>query len=99
MVKDVLKKGFLKQVRRIQYVADWLDDQAATRQARKLQETYAPLVAKAEKDKDWDARDGLLSEWSLESNLVLDPVYERKGERLTTKARKYWNHGFTEALQ
>jgi hypothetical protein len=46
-------------------------------------------VAKAEKDKDWGARDGLLSEWSLESNLVLDPVYERKGERLTAKARKY----------
>jgi hypothetical protein len=89
MVKDALKKGFLKQVRRIQYVTDWLDDQAATRQARKLQETYAPLVAKAEKDKDWDARDGLLSEWSLESNLVVDPVYERKGERLTSKARKY----------
>ncbi len=55
MVKDALKKGFLKQVRRIQYVADWLDDHAATRQARTLQETYAPLVAKAEKDKDWGA--------------------------------------------
>jgi hypothetical protein len=89
MVKDTLKNGLLRQLRRIQFIADRLDDRAATRQARELRENYAPLVAKAEKDKDWDARDGLLSQWSSESDLLLDPVYERKGERLTAKARKY----------
>jgi len=89
VVKDTLKNGLARQLRRIQFIADWLDDRAATRQARELRESYAPLVAKAEKDRDWDARDGLLSQWSSESDLLLDPVYERKAERLTAKARKY----------
>jgi hypothetical protein len=87
-VKDTLKNGVSRRVRRIQFMADWIDDQAATWQARKLRERYAPLVAKAETDKDWNERDRLLSEWGYESDSVLDPVYARKGERLAAKARR-----------
>src|SRR5262249_27637084 len=87
--KDRLKAGFLKQVRRIQAVADALDDHAATRQVDKLRQKYAPLVAKAEQDQDWNKQQELLSEWNFDSDSVLDPVYERKGERLGAKARKY----------
>jgi hypothetical protein len=89
VVKDTLKNRLLGQARRMQFVADWLDDQAATRQVRELREKYAPLVATAEQDKDWDERERLLSEWGHESDVVLHPVYQRHAERLTAKARKY----------
>ena len=46
----------------------------AQRKARELRESYAPLVANAEKDKDWQGRDGLLSQWSSESDLLLRPI-------------------------
>jgi hypothetical protein len=88
-VNDTLTSGVLKQVRRVRFISDWIDDHAATRQAHKLRETYAPLVAKAEQAEDWGERDRLLSAWRFESDSVLDPVYERKGERLTAKARRH----------
>ncbi len=47
---------FLKQLRRIRLVADWLDDRQATLDIHKLRERYAPLVAEAEKQKDWNER-------------------------------------------
>jgi hypothetical protein len=80
---------FPQQLRRIRLVADWLDDRQATRDIRKLRETYAPLVAEAEKQKNWNERDRLLEEQHLESNVILHPVYARKGERLTEKVRRY----------
>jgi len=87
---DVAPMGlFVTQLRRIRRVADWLDDQKATRDVRKLQEKYAPLIAEAERQKNLEERDRLLSEWSIESDLVLHPIYGRKSERLTAKARKY----------
>jgi hypothetical protein len=64
MVKDTLKNRLLGQARRIQFLAEWLDDQAATRQVRELRERYAPLVATAEQDKDWNERERLLSDWA-----------------------------------
>jgi len=88
-LKDILKNGLLKKIRRLRFVSDWIDDHAATRQAQKLRETYAPLVSRAEKAEDWGERDRLLSEWRFESDSVLDPVYERKGERLTARARRH----------
>jgi len=88
-LKDALKNGLLKEVRRLRLVSDWIDDHAATGQAHKLRESYAPLVAKAEKAEDWGERDRLLSEWRFESDSVLDPVYQRKGERLTARARRH----------
>ena len=66
------------QLPRIRRVADWLDDQKATRDVRKLQEKYAPLTAEAEKQKNLDERDRLLSEWSIESDLVLHPSMDAK---------------------
>jgi hypothetical protein len=75
--------------RRIQRIADWLDDRTARQQDRKLRQHYAPKVAEAEKAKDWNRRNELLGEWHFESDTVLDPVYARKAERLTAKARKY----------
>src|SRR6266849_2038929 len=80
---------FSKQLRRIRLVADWLDDRQATRDIRRLRGRYAPLVAEDEKQKNWDERDRLLAEQSLESTFILHPVYARKGERLTEKARRY----------
>jgi hypothetical protein len=80
---------FSKQLRRIRLAADWLDDRQATRDIRRLREKYAPLVAEAEKQKNRNERDRLLAEQSLESTFILHPVYARKGERLTEKARRY----------
>jgi hypothetical protein len=88
-LKDAVKAGLLKRARRIQAVADALDDRAATRQVHELREKYGPLVAKAEQDQDWNEQQKLLSEWEFDSDSVLDPVYERKGERLSAEARKY----------
>jgi hypothetical protein len=76
-------------LRLIQRVADWLDDHKATRQERKLRVKFAPMVAAAERAKEWGKRDGLVSEWQFESDAVLDPLYARKAERLTAKARTY----------
>lgn len=81
--------SFAHHLRQIRRVADWLQDQAATRELRNLRQKYSPLVAKAEQQKNWDERDRLLADWSSESDVILHLVYERKGERLTAKARKY----------
>jgi hypothetical protein len=75
--------------RQIRWVADWMDDRKAEQGDRKLRQFYAAKVAEAEKTKDWKKRDEILSEWQFESQLVLDPVYGRKAERLTAKARRY----------
>ena len=80
-VNDTLTSGVLKQVRRVRFISDWIDDHAATRQAHKLRETYAPLVAKAEQAEDWGERDRLLSAWRFECEWVLDPVYTLAGGR------------------
>jgi len=76
-------------LRQIRWFADWLDDRRATRQDRQLREEYAPQVAEAEKSKDWNSQQELLSSWNFASNTVLDPVYARKAVRLIAKARKY----------
>jgi hypothetical protein len=76
-----------KPLRTIQVLADWFDDYTAKRQDRMLRHFYAPKVA--EKAKDWDPYQQLLSEWNFESDTVLHPVYARKAERLAGKARKY----------
>ena len=62
-VNDTLTSGVLKQVRRVRFISDWIDDHAATRQAHKLRETYAPLVAKAEKAEDWGETSGTGHAW------------------------------------
>lgn len=89
ILTNTLKTGLFDKARRIRLVADWLEDQEATRQVRKLQEKYAPLVAQAEKEQDWNTQQSLLSEWDFDSDAVLDPVYGRKGERLAAKALRY----------
>src|SRR6266704_5404539 len=80
---ETIRKWFavmtdVTQLPRIRRIADWLDDQKATRGVRKLQEKYAPLIAEAEKQKNLDERDRLLSEWSIESDLVLYPSMDAK---------------------
>lgn len=75
--------------RKIQHIADWLDDHTAVRQNRELRQKYAPKVAEAKKAKDLNRRNELLGEWEFDSDAVLDPVYARKAERLTAKARRY----------
>jgi hypothetical protein len=86
--KKTLRNGLLK-VRRSHLLGDWIDDRTATRQIQELQEKYAPLVTKAEKHKDWDERERILTDWAFESDSVLHPLYARKAERLSAKARKY----------
>jgi hypothetical protein len=71
--------------RKVQRIADWLDDLQATRDNRRLNERYSLLVSEAEKKKDVSERDCLVQEWELESDFVLHPVYQRRGERLTAK--------------
>lgn len=76
-------------LRRIQRIADWLDDREATQKAKKNSQLYSPLIAEAEKKKDFEERDRLISEGSFERDAALDPVYQRKGERLAAKARRF----------
>jgi DUF438 domain-containing protein len=76
-------------LRKVQWFADWLDEREASRQVRKLREMFAPLLAKAKDEKNWNKRDELNSEWGLELNLVIHPVYARKAEKLVANARKY----------
>jgi hypothetical protein len=54
-----------------------------------LREFYAPEVAKAERERNAEQRESLLSQWSFERDTVVDPVYARKAERLTATARGY----------
>jgi len=62
-------------IRKIQRLADWLDDREATRLVCKHRALYAPKVAGAEKVKDWNEQQSLLNEWEFENDLVRDPVY------------------------
>jgi len=89
---------FLKQIRRIIAVADWLDDRTANREISALRQRYAPKVAELEKrraatdeekKRNWEELQATLAEWHDMRDLVLDPVYGRKADRLTAKARKY----------
>jgi hypothetical protein len=80
---------FLKQIRRVTAVADWLDDNKANRDIHELREKYEPQVTEAEKTKNRDERERLMSEWGFERDLVLHPVHARKAERLAAKARRY----------
>jgi hypothetical protein len=75
--------------RRLQFVADWLDDRKANSKSKELRKHYEPLIAKAEKDKEWDTKQQLLHEWDFENDSVFHPVYARKIEKLTAKARRY----------
>ena len=80
---------FIRQLPVISAISDRLDDWKANRQVRSYRKFYAPKIAEAEKAKNWVERDSLLGEWQLESDLILDPVYARKADRLTAKARNY----------
>lgn len=79
---------FWKQLRRIRAVADWLDDKKANRDIHELREKYEPQLTEAEKTKNREERETLMSQWGFERDLVLDPVHARKAERLFAKARR-----------
>lgn len=81
---NVLKK-LLKQVRRLQFVADWLDLRAAKLEDRKLHARYeADVKARPE-----DEREHVWSEYSDESHIIWDPIYVRQTNKLVARARKY----------
>jgi hypothetical protein len=79
----------LEQLPPIATIKDRIDDFRANLALRRLHEFYAPKVEEAVKAKDWQKRDEILSEWQSESELVLHPVYARKADRITARARKY----------
>jgi hypothetical protein len=75
--------------RKVVCLSDWLDNRAARVKSRQLRAKFAPLVAAAEQNKNWNERDRLLSDWGTESDFVNHPIYARSAERLLANARKY----------
>ena len=84
-----LKDRLLLQVRRIQFIADWLDFRWARQESRKLNEEYKTKVDEAKKRGDHEKYDELQFHWSGESDQVWHPVFARQSEKLTAKARKF----------
>ena len=78
-------KNLLRKINR--RLANWLDDKKAIRESRKLRRKYEPLIADATKRKNANERERLLSEWFTQQDLWMHPVYARKADRLTAKAR------------
>ncbi len=84
-----LKDRLLLQVRRIQFIADWLDFRWARQESRKLDEEYKTKLDEAKKSGDREKYDELQFHWSGESDQVWHPVFARQSEQLTAQARKY----------
>ncbi len=84
-----LKDRLLPQVRRIQFIADWLDFRWASQESRKLNEEYKTKVDEANKSGDREKSDELQFHWSGELDQIWHPVFARQSEKLIAKARKY----------
>jgi hypothetical protein len=76
-------------VRRLPALSNWIAEKQTNRDVRRLRKTFAPKVADAEQRKEWHERDELLNQWQFEESLLVDPIYARASERLTSKARRY----------
>lgn len=78
-----------KLLSKIPVLRGWLDRRAVTRELEELETLYAPLIEKARKARD-EAEEGTLeSEWHMERQLVLGPVYADAAEKLVAKARRF----------
>lgn len=78
-------KILLRQVRKIQTVADWLDLRDAKREDQKLKARYEADV----KQRPADEREYVWSEYSAEYALIWEPIYVRHTNKLVAHARKY----------
>ena len=80
----------LKQLRKIQFFADWLNFRAAKREslelsARHRRELEAARASNADKQK----LETINGEYHAQSQLIWDPIQARITERLIARARKY----------
>jgi hypothetical protein len=73
----------------IRWIGDSWQQLLANHELRKLRKKYAPQVAHAAKNKDWNNREELLHHWSTEEDSLLHPIRARNAERLAATARYY----------
>jgi hypothetical protein len=83
--QDVLKR-LSTLVRRLQFVADWLDLRQAKRESQKLNERCKKGLEAAATPHD---RDAIQGQYHAESDLIWHPIYARQTNKLIARARKY----------
>jgi hypothetical protein len=85
----VLNRVF-DQVRKIRFIADWLDVRKANREQQAL---HARLRAGLEEAKKRNANrnelDAITSQYAQESDIIWHPIYPRNSDKLVVRARKY----------
>jgi len=61
----------------------------AQRERRKLEEQFSGLIGEAEKKKDYEERDGLVSELLMERDLIEDRINRIETDRVQKEAEKF----------
>jgi hypothetical protein len=80
----------LKQLRKFQFVADWLDFRAAKLESRELRARHQKGLEEAKKtNAGREEYEAINSQYRAESEIIWDPIYIQESDRLVTRARKY----------
>ena len=73
-----------------EWLTTWRRARKLARDIRELGNEYRPLVEKAEREKDWDEKQRVLSEWSFESRWPESELGVLESRRLRRLAER-WN--------
>jgi hypothetical protein len=80
----------LRPLRKIQFVADWVDFQSAKREALALSARHQEGLAAAKaRDASRGEYDTINGQYAAESEIIWHPIYAQDSNKLTTQARRY----------
>lgn len=83
-------KIILQELRKVQFVADWLDFRAAKRDSRKLSARYRKELEEAKKrNADQEEFAGISGQYQCEAEQIWRPIDVQQTNRLIARARKY----------
>jgi hypothetical protein len=84
------KKALLQQLRKVRFVADWLDIRRANREQKALDLRHrSELEGAKRKNAGRDELDAIYHDYGCEYGAIWDPIYVRQSNKLAAQARKY----------
>jgi hypothetical protein len=84
------KETVLRQIRKFQFIADWLDFRSAKREARALSARHQTgLDAARARNAGRGEYDTINGQYAAESEMIWHPIYAQQSNKLTTQARRY----------
>jgi hypothetical protein len=70
-------------------IGDWLENWRVRRKLESLKKKYVPLINEAESAENVKQQVDLTSQWAIERESLLDPIYARSSASLISKATRY----------